>query len=189
MESTLISQFIDDELSLAEKIEFLKSIRNDPSSCDEALALLRQESVLTGEVKLDRPMLNLHPFHHPKPAFSWLRWAAAVPVAAALLFMLIWFKPGVTPRTTVSTASISHRFVIYAPEVRHAEIAGSFSNWDPIPMKPIGAQGYWELTLAMKPGEYRYSILLDRKFRMTDPTVPLKESDDFGTANSILRIG
>lgn len=189
METTLISQFIDDELSLEEKIAFVQSIRTDSSFCDETLSLLKQESVLARELRLDRPMLNFQAVRQSNPALSWLRWTAALPIAAAILFLLIWFKPGIAPKTTASAASIAHRFVIYAPEVRQAEIAGSFSNWDPIPMKPIGTQGYWELTLSMKPGEYRYSILLDRKFRMTDPTVPLKESDDFGTANSILRIG
>lgn len=189
MESTLISQFIDDELSLPEKIAFLRSIRNDPASCDEAIGFLEQESVLVRQVKLNRPMLTLKPIRLRKPAFSFMRWVAAIPVAAAFLFLLIWYKPGPAPLTVTSPAPISHRFVIYAPEIRQAEIAGSFSNWEPIPMKPIGAHGYWELTLSMKPGEYRYSILLDRKSRMADPTVPLKEADDFGSANSILRIG
>lgn len=189
MESTLISQFIDDELSLSEKIALLRSIRNDPAACDEVIGFLEQESVLVRQVKLDRPILNIKPIRQRKPAFPFLRWAAAVPVAAAFLFLLIWYKPGSTPMTVTSPSPISHRFVIYAPEIRQVEVAGSFSNWEPIPMKPIGADGYWELTLSMKPGEYRYSILLDRKSRMADPTVPLKEADDFGSANSILRIG
>lgn len=189
METTLISQFIDDELSLSEKIAFLRSIQNDPACCDEAIELLEQESILACQVKLDRPMLNFASRQREKPAFSWLRWAAAIPVAAALLFLLIGYKPDHPPMTATAPAPISHRFVIYAPETHQAEIAGSFSNWTPIPMKPIGAHGYWELTLSMKPGEYRYSILLDQKSRMADPTVPLKEADDFGTVNSILRIG
>jgi len=39
----MISMFIDDEMDMGEKIEFIETVRKDKAFTDEALGLLRQE--------------------------------------------------------------------------------------------------------------------------------------------------
>ena len=44
----LISQYIDDELSLDDKIEFVREVHGDAAFTEEAVALLAQEKFLRG---------------------------------------------------------------------------------------------------------------------------------------------
>lgn len=189
METTLVSQYIDDELSIEEKIAFLEWLKEHPSHFAEALALLKQECVLSYVVPMFRPMVSFPTVKKSKSGGFWKRWVLGISLAAAIPLFLLWVRLPVEMNKKESAAMIFHRFVIYAPEVQRVEIAGTFSNWDPIPMKPSGNHGYWELMMPIEAGEYRYSILLDRTRRIADPTVPFQEMDDFGSANSILRIG
>ena len=46
----LNSLFIDDEMTIEDKISFVRHLKNDPSTADEALLLLKQEMLLRGEV-------------------------------------------------------------------------------------------------------------------------------------------
>ena len=190
MQTTLISQFIDDELSLSEKSDFIRWLQEDAKRMNEMLEFLKQEMVLRTPLRLDRQMPPLTDLRSKRSWLDWFRWKHLVPVAAAIALLIgIWYRPIPLPNGPSVSVPVSHRFVIYAPEGRQVEIAGTFSDWRPVPMHRIGAHGYWELVLPMQPGEYRYTIMIDRNIRMPDPTVPLREADDFGTTNSILRIG
>ena len=44
------------------------------------------------------------------------------------------------------------------------------------------------LALDLQPGEYRYSFILDGSRRVADPTVWVREKDDFGAENSVLEV-
>ncbi len=46
MSDILISQFIDDEMNLDEKITFVGIVRDDRRFADETVALLQQEKIL-----------------------------------------------------------------------------------------------------------------------------------------------
>jgi 1,4-alpha-glucan branching enzyme len=81
-----------------------------------------------------------------------------------------------------------YRFVIYQPEAQHVELAGSFSDWQRIPLKPTGQSGYWETTLDLPEGDHRFSYIIEGNRRLTDPTIAVRETDDFGGENSILRV-
>ena len=83
---------------------------------------------------------------------------------------------------------IEQRFVIYRPHTDNMAIMGSFTDWTPLPMEKIGASGYWSISLRLKPGEHQYSYMLDDGLRIADPTVSLREFDDFGGENSIINI-
>ena len=80
------------------------------------------------------------------------------------------------------------RFVLYQPDAHTAAIVGSFNHWKAVSMNPAGTAGYWEVTLDLPPGEYRYGFLLDGRRHIADPTREAREPDDFGGDNSILRI-
>ncbi|HSO67022.1 MAG TPA: glycogen-binding domain-containing protein [Desulfatirhabdiaceae bacterium] len=181
MKDELISQFIDNELDLNEKIVFVETVHSDPVFTQDALSLLQQEKILTMPVPVNRPILKLSSIK-PRRSFGLFFKSLSTGLAtAAVTLFLLW------PKTTIQP--VSHRFVIFAPEIGQAEIAGSFSNWKPLSMKPAGQRGYWELSLDLPPGEHRYSYLLDGNRRTADPTTLLKEEDDFGSVNSIIRIG
>ena len=50
MKDYLISSYIDDELNLDEKIEFVETVHENVSLKDEAVDLLHQEKQIRGEV-------------------------------------------------------------------------------------------------------------------------------------------
>jgi hypothetical protein len=56
-------------------------------------------------------------------------------------------------------------------------------------MKKSGASGYWEAVLEVPPGEHRLCYILEGRRRILDPTIPIREKDDFGGENSILSVG
>jgi hypothetical protein len=186
-----ISMFIDNELGLREKIEFLKKIRGDDGTYEESLALLEQEQMIRSDLDPVMPV----PEFAAKPVektpvekkrrrfrlptlqpFGVFASAGAMAVAVALLLMFNVHAK--------SMDTVSHPFCLYAPDANTVEISGSFTNWQVLPLKNKGA-GYWEIELDIPKGEHRYSYILDKAQRIADPTVVAKESDDFGGENSI----
>jgi len=99
----------------------------------------------------------------------------------ALIVFFILYHPQPDPTT-------SHRFVIYRPDVTKAEIAGTFTGWQRIPINRIGVSGYWDITLSLPSGEHRFTYILDGEKRFADPTVLARELDDFGGRNSIISV-
>ncbi|UCD87106.1 MAG: glycogen-binding domain-containing protein, partial [Desulfobacterales bacterium] len=57
-----------------------------------------------------------------------------------------------------------------------------------IPMNRAGSSGYWEVTLDVAQGEHRFTYILDGHQRFADPTILIREQDDFGGENSILLV-
>jgi hypothetical protein len=181
MKDYMISMFIDDEMSVDEKIEFVETVHADAAAKDETVALLRQEKLIRArvvdrvrEAEVDiRPRLTLRLW---KPA------AAFACGLAAALVIVFFSQPG------PQMASVPYRFVIYQPDAGRVELSGSFSGWKTIAMKKMGTSSYWEATVDLYPGEHQYSYILEGGRRMPDPTVPTREKDDFGGENSILDI-
>lgn len=194
----LISQYIDDELSLDEKIDFVRTVHGQDSFREEALALLGQEKLLRQTLEGGKAMESLSAAvpAPPRPAlhfFTWLGWSGWA-AAALLLFLLI--RPAATGPSVADLvqvpsrpATLEHRFVIYKPGIKRAEISGSFTDWRKIPLRPAATSGYWEVTLGLKAGEHKFVYILDGKELFPDPTVPEQETDDFGERNSILLVG
>jgi hypothetical protein len=174
----IISLFIDDEMSIDQKIVFVEQVHTDDDFRDLTLDLLHLENSLREEVPAPAVIV-------PEPRRRWtmFRWAAPIAsgLAAALLLIFLWL-PGETPDR------ISHRFVIYRPEAASVAVTGSFTDWKAAPMRPAGRSGYWELVLDIPPGEHRFSYILDGGEQLPDPTIPLREPDDFGGVNSILNV-
>ena len=178
----LISMFIDDELNIEEKIEYTEQVHQDESFKDESIALLRQEQRLRSDITDRVPEVVLAPAK--RSLFSWLRpigymVPAAAVTAVILLFLLMPAEVTTTP----------HRFVIHRPDVNKVEIAGSFTQWQRIPLKRVGETGYWEVTLDLPYGEHQFSYIFEDRVRVADPTILTRVKDDFGGENSILLIG
>jgi hypothetical protein len=181
----LISGFIDDELRLDEKIDFVEEIHQNRQYKDETVGLLRLEMTLQDPMASTRPALVWHEPNKKRSLFSGRPWPLAVSTALAALFVaFIWLGSPQTP-TQGDIGQQPYRFVFYQPDAVEAEIAGNFTDWRPRPMQPAGS-GYWELTLELPPGQYRYAYIVDGHERIADPTIPSREKDDFGGQNSVL---
>jgi hypothetical protein len=187
MNNFLISMFIDNELTLDDKLEFVKRVHEDSSFTDETVELVRQEKLIRSDAVASFPEVDIQEERgFSLPRFrSLLRPAgimgAAVAAALILVFLLL-------PSPQNIDSLISHRFVIYRPDVTGVELSGSFNEWRRIPMEEIGNSGYWEVKLALPPGEHRFSYILEGDEKIADPTVMTKERDDFGGENSVLLV-
>jgi hypothetical protein len=183
MKDYLISSYIDDELDLEEKIEFVEAVHAAAAYKEDAVALLQQEKLIRADVTDRLPAFVTA----PKRGFSisWWRPAGifAAGLAAALLFLFV-----MTPRHEIPGLK-THRFVIYQPEAARVEITGSFMDWEAVAMKKSGSSGYWEAELEVPAGEHRLCYILEGVRRIPDPTIPIREKDDFGGENSILTVG
>jgi len=178
----LISKFIDNELDLEDKIEFVDRVHEDRIFKDESIELLGMEKIIRADVVDHIPPLKVK---IKKKRFSFglrpLGLLVSAGAAAALILFFMLSHPVQNPAT-------SHRFVIYRPDVTRAEIAGTFTEWQRIPMNRIGSSGYWDITVNLPFGEHRFTYILDGEKRFADPTVPARELDDFGGRNSIISV-
>ena len=181
MMDSMISLFIDNELSLDEKTKFVKRVHEDRAFKDDSIELLEQEKLIRSRVVDRVPALKfktrravVRPILRPVGLF------ASGLTLGLLVFFLYW-------PFHVST-SVHHRFVIHRPDVSQAEIAGTFTEWKRIRMNRVGSSGYWEITLDLPEGEHRFTYILDSHNQIADPTIPTREQDDFGGENSILLV-
>lgn len=185
MTEELQSLYIDDELDLDGKIIFVEKIHGDRHYKDETVELLWQEKQLRNPPPVRVPEAVFPSINRPERRLRRRIIVLAGGLAAAVLaFLTIWTS---LPLQT-QAHRIAHRFVVYLPDAGQAAIAGSFNDWQTMPMHKAGPQGYWEISLDLPPGEYRYSFILDDGRRVADPTVWAREKDDFGTENSILDV-
>ena len=180
----LASMYIDNELDLDEKVLFVDRVHSDQPFYRDTRALLHQEKLL--RMPPDTSMLPVRPpvdagvGHWFRKMLQPMIYAATGFAAAGLLlFNLV---------TTPTPAQCFNRFVIYEPAAHQVELAGSFTGWQRTRMEPIGNSGYWELRLHLPSGEHRFAYILDGSRQMADPTLPVREMDDFGGENSILSV-
>jgi hypothetical protein len=181
----LNSLFIDDEMTIEEKISFVRHLRKDPSKADEALHLLKQEIRLRGDVVTHIPKINFSVITPWKKIWALIAQpkrlvTASLAAAVAVLILVLW-----SPQAVLQP----NRFVIYRPDVTRAEITGSFTDWQRVPMQAVGSSGYWEIVLELPEGEHRFSYILDGQDSFPDPTILTREQDDFGGQNSVLLVG
>ncbi|MDA3832295.1 MAG: glycogen-binding domain-containing protein [Spirochaetales bacterium] len=181
MMNYMISMFIDNELSIDDKIEFVEKVHEDKMFKNESIDLLHQEKFIRSEVVSHVPQVEfkmkrrfVFPLLRPVGLF-------ASALAIAIVIVSLFAHPQVR-------ASIPNRFVIYQPNVIQAEIAGDFTEWRKVPMRRIGSSGYWEITINIPKGEHRFTYILDGDQGFADPTMLTREKDDFGGYNSIISV-
>ena len=185
-----ISMFIDNELSIDEKISFVEQIHTDQSYTNDAVSYLKQEKVLRSMFAKQVPDNVLPSWQGQKFSFLAAKPFRLAFVASLLIIVALYFTQTQPPQTVFqqSPTMHQHRFVIYQPGIKQVEIAGSFTNWQRIPLKPAGSDGYWEINMEIPPGKHSFSYIVDGSKILADPTISLKENDDFGTINSILNV-
>ena len=186
MKDVLISAYIDDELSLDDKIVFVETVHEARHFKEQAVELLNQEILLRGDVVVQAPAVEIT----RTKVRNWRLFGPFTAVAAGLtvaaLLILVWFPREFRP-DEVRTLQ-PHRFVIFQPGAERVELAGSFSAWQKIPLTHSGNSGYWEITLELPGGDHRFSYIIEGNRRLPDPTIVVRETDDFGGENSILTL-
>ena len=182
MKDYLISFFIDDELTLDDKIEFVNEVGGNEAFKEVAIELLNQEKLIGSPVVDHVPEMELRVRKTRLPRYLYPVGLLGSAVTAAVAIFLFFVMPSPEVRT------FPHRFVIYQPEVEKVVIAGSFTQWQTVPMNRIGSSGYWDLIFDLPRGEHRFTYLLEGNKRIVDPTVPTREKDDFGGENSVLSV-
>lgn len=198
MKDYLISLFIDNELDLDEKREFVNAIGENHSFRTETIDLLEQEKLLRSTMTNHLPAQPAIPLRKRFEFIlrGWKPALAGFSMAVFILFAVVSLQldpahytqpPQADVATTLSTTP--HRFVLYLPDVQQASIVGSFSSWSPIPMQKIGDSGYWSLILDLDAGEHKYNYMVENNNRIPDPTIQDVEQDDFGGVNSIIQVG
>lgn len=186
MMDCLTSLYIDDEMDLDEKVQFIENIRKSDDMYREALDLLAQERLLRCALAAPKTVPAARPGWKSVLKLWWAAYfrplaAAAAGLAVGFLLFVVYPAPDPQPQKS--------RFVIFLPKARQVELSGTFTEWQRLPMQPVGRTGYWELNMPLTSGEHRYVFILDNDQRITDPTQPHREWDDFGGENSILKIG
>ena len=191
-----ISMYIDNELSLDEKILFVEHCSDNRQYTEETVSLLQQEILLSAAINLPAPETELPLTFTSRKLWPFnihsLGWALAACLlllfSFSLKFDVLTQQENITPQLTLSQPLSTHRFVIHQQDSLQVEITGSFTEWHPVPLTPTGTDGYWEVYLDLPEGEHRYTFIIDGTKYITDPTVPNQEFDDFGSTNSILQI-
>ena len=181
MKDYLISMFIDDELSLDDKLSFVETVHRDHVFEAETIDLLNQEKLIQSEVVDRTPSIQVR--EQRKPIFSIWRPAGIFAAGLAAALILLFFT-----WPAQQQLSEHYRFVLYQPEAKQVEITGSFIDWRTLPMRKAGTSGYWEVTLDLPAGEHRFSYILEGGRQLADPTILAREKDDFGGENSILEV-
>ncbi len=188
MKDYLISMFVDNELDIDEKIEFVETVHDDRFFKEEAVLLLEQEKMLQGDMVATLPHVTI-PVVSEKESWDFRSWFLPMTgfVTAMVVVAMVYFQNS-APAPISSPALAEHRFVIYRPDVNKVELVGDFTQWTPVPMEKIGESGYWTTKINLPQGEHRYSYFVDNDQQMPDPTVLAHEQDDFGGVNSIIRV-
>ncbi len=190
----LVNRYLDDELSEDERELLNRRMQENPviSAYLEDLESLSARSLgLPGwaapPVEMARKpspvSLLVHRFEVP---------VAAVAAAALLLIGIFLGRgplSGVTP-VPESENKVVFRVIHYSPDAKSVSIVGDFNNWSQeIPLRRQENSGYWVNQIQLAPGKYSYSLIIDGKQRVLDPTADYFVDDDFGTKNSIVRVG
>ncbi len=180
----LSSMYIDNEMDLDEKKLFVEKVRSDQAFYTQTLNLLAQEQLVRRQPDM-RDLTSEQRWRPPvwqslKRFFKPLGFATAGFTVAVLMLFSVIQQP-VPPLC-------SNRFVLFEPAAAQVELAGSFTGWQRISMQRIGSSGYWEIDLPVPSGEHRFAYILDGNRRISDPTLPASEKDDFGGENSILSV-
>jgi hypothetical protein len=204
----LIQRFVDNELTASEQAEFVEAVRADPAfgrtvertvqtvRTSEALPREHASGHLVARVLQALPAARRSRWDAMKTAWlpPGLNWNLAQSVAmACLVAVLAWQVGRVTaPRTEpVSAGSepVTVRLVMVHPKAESVSVAGDFNGWHPdaTPLRR-SADGYWSVSLPLKPGRYHYMFVVDGEEWVTDPFATDVSHDDFGADNAVLEV-
>lgn len=126
-------------------------------------------------------------------------------MAAALLLMVsfgfLWLNSDQQTETMVSAetdmetqvvseteSEIWMRFIYFDEEAESMEVAGDFSDWEPIELSQefMGDRQVWTGLIPITRGEHRYMFVKDGEEWVTDPLATVQRDDGFGNKNAVI---
>ncbi len=77
------------------------------------------------------------------------------------------------------------------PEAKAVSLAGTFNDWNAGATPMIGPRGdgYWLAAVELAGGRHEYKFVVDGQDWRNDPENPARAPNEFGTGNSLLRLG
>lgn len=80
------------------------------------------------------------------------------------------------------------RFVYFDEDAESIEVAGDFSDWDPVALSRefVGDKQVWTGLIPVTRGEHRYMFVKDGEEWITDPLAAMQRDDGFGNKNAVL---
>lgn len=189
----LLNRYIDGDLPDDELADLERRLESEPelrNYVNDMNSLLRSAEALevfkAPDVNFKRSVRFLHlPINWRFGSFFG---GAAVAAACILLIIGLDSRPGKSPVAEKPTHTL--RMVYHAPGANSVSVLGDFNGWsDEIPLRPRGDGGYWLVEIPVNPGEYRYILLVDGRETTGDPLADYVIDDDFGSKNSVVRIG
>lgn len=188
-------RYMDGELPETDRAAFEKRLRED-KALSVAVADLKALGREAAELPvLTAPAVDLSgrspAWRFPLPIYG----PFAAGLAAAVLLVMLGFGLGKYTTGPPAPAApvlkpVSLRLVYYAPGANTVAVIGDFNDWSgEIPLAEKGRSGYWHVELEVIPGEYQYTLILNGEEQVVDPTADYVVDDDFGSRNSVVRVG
>ncbi|MDG5767552.1 glycogen-binding domain-containing protein [Balneolales bacterium ANBcel1] len=89
-----------------------------------------------------------------------------------------------------TTDRVMIRFVYLDNEAESIEVAGDFSDWEPIPLsrQVVNGDHVWTGIVPLTRGEHRYMFIKDGELWTTDPLAHRHVEDGFGNRNAIIHL-
>lgn len=188
----LANRYVDGELAGEDGQAFEKRLEAEPrlSEYVQSLGTLIEacrsdEDFEAPQIRFRRPPFSTEGF----PSKS-IRFAILAPAAVVLLILLLAGPPAVNRPEPDTALSTTFRVVYFDPLAQSVSVAGDFNDWTiPFPLSRRAGTGYWVGEISAAAGEYHYVIVVDDQRLIPDPTADYLVSDDFGSRNSVVRIG
>jgi len=187
-------RYMDGELSPSDTKIFENLMKSEPEISRYVDQLRNIEQSMEGLETLPAPSVKI-----PTPTFAvlaglWdLTWRIrAIPAMAVILlfsaFLMKSMLPAVAPISVNQQTSV--KLVYFSTEATSVSVVGNFNGWqEEVQLHPREDSGYWVTSIAVPPGEYSYAFLIDGKVRVADPTANSFVEDDYGSRNSVVRVG
>ena len=189
----LVNRYLDGELDQEEETALAKRLASD-GHLSSYIEEMKRLDATAAELDIypapeitfpRRPQLPRRDREHRLGSFF-----AGVTVAVVCILIGIGLGGKFFRTSTMPVRSEVFRMIYYAPGAHSVTMLGDFNSWSrEIPLKPKGEGGYWQIEIRVEPGEYRYVLMVDGKEKAGDPMADYIIDDDFGSKNSVVRLG
>lgn len=211
LDRDLIHKVLDGDAAPAERQAMMEHIRSDRALKEEFDGIARAlHSVETSERMPVPPFFTAEVMRRLPPGKASpgrrvrdflfkgrvLKWNMATALAGVGLVVFMLTQAARLQNRPVETAAVGQRdqFVtvtmnLYAPQAHHVALAGTFNKWkvDTDLLKKAD-NGYWTISIPLKPGAYTYMFVVDGKAWVADPNAQSYDDDGFGGKNSVVRV-
>lgn len=185
----LLEAYVDGKLNPEEKVKVEGMLRNSPGFQDYLAFLKKVKGMsqmsamkpapLDLTVKIMTCLSTVRATSTLLPASFAVRWAPLFVTACFFLAFGLFLG-----KSRLQSGTVSIRFFLDAPRAQTVALAGDFTDWKPVSLKPSGEE--WELTLDVPHGRHEYVFILNGRRFVIDPRAQDVVEDSKGDFYSIL---